>query len=128
MDLKTSFFKFYLIVQNITNSSTYVFKKFFIQILLFSFQFYLQQKLIIQGITFQILDSYKYGPKSYPLLLLKYFNENVFYLQNQCGGYFTIGFRWKRHHMLWEKILTKRYRLHYPQTCAKTDSIMTIVI
>ena len=42
-------------------------------------------------------------------LLLTYFIENIFYLQNLCGGYFTIGFSCKRHHMLWKKILTKRY-------------------
>ena len=60
--------------------------------------------------------------------LLTYFNGNLFYLQNLCGGYFTIGFSCKRHHMLWKKILTKRYRLHYLKNHARKDSVMTNIV
>lgn len=60
----------------------------------------------------------------YMIKLLMYFNKNKLYLQNLCGGYFTIGFSCKRHHMLWKKILTKGYKLCYPKTHAKKDKIM----
>lgn len=58
-------------------------------------------------------------------LLLTYLIENIFYLQNLCGGYFTIGFSCKRHHMLWKKILTKRYMLHSPKSRARKEGTMT---